>query len=128
MYKNFYKVLKVSEWNRLNSSTFIITDLDKKDGFIHLSLAPQLYITLLTYFGTEDRVVLLKLDYLKIQHQIKFEPSIPSGNRGYRFPHFYGDLNREVVSKVWYLSRGGFEIPLEVMLEAENAANSDGLM
>jgi uncharacterized protein (DUF952 family) len=128
MDKNFYKVLKVSEWEHFNSSELIITDLDKKDGFVHLSLASQLFITLMLYFKTEDRVVLLQLKHIKIQHKLRFELSLSPDERGGRFPHYYGDLNLDAVSKVWYLDRGAFEIPLEILFEVEDNSNSEALL
>ena len=36
-----YKVLTLEEWECAQVSGVIITDLDKKDGFIHLSSATQ---------------------------------------------------------------------------------------
>ena len=43
---NLYKVLTTQEWELANSKGFIITELDNKDGFVHLSSAGQLNMTL----------------------------------------------------------------------------------
>jgi uncharacterized protein (DUF952 family) len=40
------------------------------------------------------------------------------------FPHYYGNLNINAISKTWHLNRGAFEIPIEVMLQAEQSPNS----
>ena len=119
-----YKVLTLDEWESAQNSGVIITELDKKDGFIHLSTATQLNATLSLYFSKEDSVVLLQIDDAKTQDQLRFEASITSGNRSSSFPHYYGDLNTNFVSKIWHLNRGAFEIPIEVMLQAEQGANS----
>jgi len=119
-----YKVLTLEEWERAKASGIIITDLDKKDGFIHLSTATQLNATLSLYFSKEESVVLLQIDHVQTHDQLRFEAPIPPGNRISSFPHYYGDLNTNFVSKIWHLSRGAFEIPIEVMLEAEQGANS----
>ena len=119
-----YKVLTLDEWESAQNSGVIITELDKKDGFIHLSTATQLNATLSLYFSKEESVVLLQIDHAQTQDQLRFEAPIPPGNRTSSFPHYYGDLNTNFVSKIWHLNRGAFEIPIEVMLQAEQGANS----
>jgi len=119
-----YKVLTLDGWEQAKTSGSIITEPDKKDGFIHLSTATQLNATLSLYFAKEESVVLLQVDYLQIHNQLKFEKPIQPGNRSSSFPHYYGDLNTKVIAKIWYLNRGALEIPIEVMLQAEQGSNS----
>ena len=119
-----YKVLAPEEWALAQTSGIIITDLDKKDGFIHLSTAVQLNATLSLYFSKEKSVVLLQIDHAHTHQQLKFEATSTLGNRNSSFPHYYGNLNTNFVSKIWHLNRGAFEIPIEVMLQAEQGANS----
>ena len=119
-----YKVLTPNEWDKAQASGVIITELDIKDGFIHLSTAAQLNATLFLYFAKEESVVLLQVDHSQTHDRIKFEAPIPAGNRSGLFPHYYGDLNIDAVSQVWHLKRGAFEMPIEVMLQAEQGANS----
>ena len=66
----------------------------------------------------------LQIDRAQTNDQLKFEAPIPPGNRTSSFPHYYGDLNTNFVSEIWHLNRGAFEIPIEVMLQAEQGANS----
>ena len=61
-----YKVLKSNEWAKALSTGTIITDLDKRDGFVHLSTASQLAATLSFYFQDSVEVILLQLDLDKI--------------------------------------------------------------
>jgi uncharacterized protein (DUF952 family) len=119
-----YKVLTLDEWESAQNSGVIITELDKKDGFIHLSTATQLNATLSLYFSKEESVVLLQIDHAQTQGQLRFEAPIPPGNRTSSFPHYYGDLNTNFVSRIWHLNRSAFEIPIEVMLQAEQGTNS----
>ena len=114
-----YKVLTIDEWALAQTSGVIITELDKKDGFVHLSTAIQLNATLSLYFSKEESVVLLQIDHTQIHNKLKFEASVPPGNRTSSFPHYYGDLNTKTISNMWNLNRGAFEIPIEVMLQAE---------
>jgi len=119
-----YKVLTLDEWALAQTSGVIISELDKKDGFVHLSTATQLNATLSLYFSKEESVVLLQIDHAKIHNYLKFEVPAPPGNRTSSFPHYYGDLNTNAISKIWNLNRGAFEIPIEVMLQVEQVANS----
>ena len=119
-----YKVLTLNEWEKAQASGVIITELDIKDGFIHLSTAAQLNATLSLYFAKEESVVLQQVDHSQTHDRIKFEAPIPTGNRSGLFPHYYGDLNIDAVSQVWHLKRSAFEMPIEVVLQAEQGANS----
>lgn len=119
-----YKVLTQDEWKQAQISGLIITDLDQKDGFIHLSTATQLNTTLSLYFGKEESVVLLQVDFAKTHEQIKFETPTPPGKRIGSFPHYYGKLSTDLISKIWDLQRGAFDLPIEVMLQAEQPSNS----
>ena len=118
-----YKVLTPEEWSLAQASGVIITELDKKDGFVHLSTATQLNATLSLYFSKEESVVLLQIDNTQIHNKLKFEAPAPPGNRTSSFPHYYGDLNTNFVSEIWHLNRSAFEIPIEVMLQAEQGAD-----
>ena len=124
MDNQIYKVLTLEEWEQAQISGSIITELDKKDGFIHLSTAAQLNATLALYFTKEKTVVLLQIDHSQIRDKLKFESPVPPGNRTGSFPHYYGDLNTNAIYKIWNLDRGAFEIPVEVMLQAEQDPNS----
>ena len=118
-----YKVLTLDEWEQAQASGAIITQLDKEDGFIHLSTAIQLNATLSLYFVKEESVVLLQVEHAQIHDKLKFEVPAPPGNRISSFPHYYGDLNINAISRVWHLKRGAFELPIEIILQAEQEPN-----
>jgi uncharacterized protein (DUF952 family) len=116
---NLYKVLTTQEWELANSKGFIITELDNKDGFVHLSSSKQLASTLSLYFSKFEEVILIQLSYEQIKSNLKLESVGPSSKRSGSFYHLYGDLNIKHACKVWNLNRDAFALPEEVLLQAE---------
>ena len=119
---NLYKILRTDEWELASSSDQIVTDLDTEDGFIHLSTAAQLAGTLSFYFKESDSVFLLQLDLDKIDGEklIFEEPYINEVKRKGSFPHLYSELYTNQISNIWNIKRGAFNLPDEVILQAEN--------
>ena len=111
-----YKVLTLQEWEGASKTGLIITDLDQKDGFIHLSSASQLNATLALYFSQEEQVVLLQIKESEIAKDLAHEIS---DKRGGEFAHLYGELSTKKIAQSWHLDRSAFSIPLDVMLQAE---------
>ena len=124
-----YKVLKSDEWAEASSTGKIITDLDKKDGFIHLSTASQLAATLSFYFQDSEEVILLELDLDKVNtDKLLFEEPFPNqGKRKSAFPHLYSELRTDQIANVWTLERGAFKLPETVLLQSENLLVSEFL-
>ena len=124
-----YKVLKSNEWAEVSSTGKIITDLDKRDGFIHLSTASQLAATLSFYFQDSDEVFLLELDLDKVNtDKLLFEEPFPNqGKRKSAFPHLYSELRTDQIANVWTLERGAFKLPETVLLQSENLLVSEFL-
>ena len=119
---NVYKIMRDKEWEEASLTGSIISDVDKKDGFIHLSTAVQLAATLSFYFKDSEIVFLLQLDLEKIEKdKLIFEAPIPKdGLRKGSFPHLYCELTTDQISKMWTIERGAFSLPQEVILQAEN--------
>ena len=117
-----YKVLKSDEWAEALSTGKIITDLDKRDGFIHLSTASQLAATLFFFFQDSEEVILLQLDLDKInKDKLLYEEPYPNeGKRKSPFPHLYSELRTDQITNIWTIKRGAFDLPEEVLLQAEN--------
>ena len=117
-----YKVLRANEWETASKTGKIITDLDKGDGFIHLSTAVQLAATLSFFFQDSDEVILLQLDLEKLdKDKLLYEEPYPNqGKRKSAFPHLYSELRTDQIANVWILERGAFNLPEEVLLQAEN--------
>ncbi len=111
-----YKVLTLQEWEGASKTGLVITDLDQKDGFIHLSSASQLNVTLALYFSQEEQVVLLQIKESEIAQDLTYEIS---EKRGGKFAHLYGELSTKKISQFWHLDRSAFNLPNDVMLQAE---------
>ena len=119
MTNDVYKILTEEEWRQSKASSKIITKLDLKDGFVHLSTASQLNASLSMYFSNESRVVLAQINLSKIKNNLKYEDASNANYRSGKFPHFYGILNINMILKTWQLERSAFCLPQEVLLQAE---------
>jgi len=114
-----YKVLTLDEWNQAKDSGSIVNDVDKNDGFVHLSTARQLNATLSMYFQDSSKVMLLEVNHNQVKKILKYEPTNSGSSRKGFFYHLYGELLIEYVSKFWLLQRGAFKIPDEILIQAE---------
>jgi len=84
-----------------------VSDLDKSDGFIHLSTSLQVPGTLKRFFADHERVYILRITYKDVESNIKWEDSkgTAPGEVGEEnmFPHLYNGLrlgNAEIESVV----------------------------
>ena len=111
-----YKVLTLGEWEEASKIGQIVTALDQQDGFVHLSSATQLNMTLSLYFSKEEKVILLQINESDIIEDLTYEYA---DKRGGEFAHFYGELSTDKISQSWHIDRSAFNLPEEVMLEAE---------
>ena len=114
--KKVYKVLTIQEWGEASEMGQIVTELDQQDGFVHLSSAAQLNMTLSLYFSDEEKVVLVEINESDIAEGLSYERA---EKRGADFAHYYGELSTDKISQSWYLDRSAFSLPEEVMLTAE---------
>ena len=114
--KKVYKVLTLEEWEEVSKIGQIVTALDQQDGFVHLSSATQLNMTLSLYFLKEEKVVLLQITENDIIEGLAYEYV---DKRGGEFAHYYGELGIENIAQSWLLVRSAFSLPEEVMLDAE---------
>ena len=79
-----------------------LSELDAKDGFIHLSIADQVPGTAGRFCAANDSIWLLKIDFSRIEKDVKWEES--GGNL---FPHVYGPMpGKEEISDVKEFRRG----------------------
>ena len=119
-----YKILTDTEWKDANRLGYVKTDLDDKDGFIHCSTAKQLALTLHLYFKEEKSVVLCEIDDCDLNRSEYFFEKTLSNNRSEQeFPHIYGKLSIEQISKTWKLEKEAFQIPEDILLELEKEDN-----
>ena len=115
-----YKILTDTEWKDANRLGYVKTDLDDKDGFIHCSTAKQLALTLHLYFKEEKSVVLCEIDECDLnKSEYFFEKTLSNNRSEQEFPHIYGKLSIEQISKTWKLEKEAFQIPEDILLELE---------
>ena len=118
-----FKILTKEEWSDALKHGYVKTEIDKNDGFIHFSTSKQLAKTLRLYFNDIDEIVLLQINEEKIQSDLVYEQS-DSNNRVGKFPHLYGKLSIKDILNTWNIKRNAFELPLEVLGEAEKNSKS----
>ena len=113
-----FKILEHKEWFN-NEEEYKGSLIDLKDGFIHLSTKNQIYETCKKHFFGRENLIVMYFKIKDLGNNLKWEKS----RNNDLFPHYYGDLDTKSISKIWHLSRGAFEIPIEVMLQAEDNPN-----
>ncbi|GAA5823893.1 hypothetical protein JCM11251_003335 [Rhodosporidiobolus azoricus] len=94
--------------------TFVLSELDAKDGYIHLSTVPQLSRTLNRFFANDPAVVLLKMEYKRLSgwKVVRWEPA-----GGSLFPHLYAQLEGENVESFLDLNKEEGEAAWDKALE-----------
>ena len=84
-----YKVVAADAWAAAEASGLYAGSADdKRDGFIHLSAAPQLQGTLAKHFRGQNNLLLVAFDTASLGPELKFEAS----RGGDLFPHLYSTL------------------------------------
>jgi uncharacterized protein (DUF952 family) len=97
-----YKICPAAEWTQaLERHRYDGSPLDRKDGFIHFSRAPQVAGTLAKYYAGANDLVLVAIDETGLE-DLRSEPS----RDGELFPHLYGTLAMRHVVWVKPLTRG----------------------
>jgi uncharacterized protein (DUF952 family) len=92
-----FKILPANEWRQAESAgQFSGSELDRQDGFIHLSAAHQVQTTADRYFAGHNKLVLLTVDADSLGADLRWEVS----RGGQLFPHYYGILKRSHVISV----------------------------
>ena len=87
--KYIFKIIDIDEWQKVkDSSAYSGSSKDIEDGFIHFSGEDQVKGTLEKYYSKQEKLVLLKVETLKLDHLIWEQAS--DGNM---FPHLYSLLD-----------------------------------
>ncbi|MBR0551523.1 DUF952 domain-containing protein [Stakelama marina] len=88
-----YKVLTDEQMQALEADRFEGAEIDKKDGYIHLSTADQLTETVDKHFEGQTDLWIAEVDLEVVGTQIRWEES----RGGQKFPHLYGKLRLDTV-------------------------------
>ena len=75
-----YKVLNAEDC-KPQASGMIHTAVDRADGFVHLSTAAQLPLTLARYFSHAEQVMLIAVGPKVLAEKLRFETAVGSASR-----------------------------------------------
>ena len=87
-----------------SSWEFPQTEVDARDGYVHLSTSEQLPGTLSRFYGSDDTVQLIKVDYKRLSSFkiVKWEQASSGGV----YPHLYAILEGGYVIGLKVVARG----------------------
>jgi uncharacterized protein (DUF952 family) len=89
-----YKLLPAADWaEAVPAGAYHGSEVDHRDGFIHLSGADQVVETAARHFAGQCGLVLLAVDPDRLGPALRWEVS----RGGARFPHLYGPLPVDAV-------------------------------
>ncbi len=94
--RKVFKICEKDEWENLKQSDFFEgSQIDKNDGFIHLSTSKQLRGTFGKYYKSKSQLYLLKVntDDLNLVWEVSRNKQL--------FPHLYEPLPVSAVAKVY---------------------------
>ncbi len=95
MHDVVFKILTTLQWQQLQATGRLGGSPDDlRDGFIHLSTAPQLPGTLAKHFAGQTGLICVAIETVELGAGLRWEPS----REGQLFPHFHGTLHLTAVS------------------------------
>ncbi|MCI2399167.1 DUF952 domain-containing protein [Aliiroseovarius subalbicans] len=108
-----YKIFRAPEWAELQTAGETLgAPVDRADGYVHISTATQVAETAAKHFADEADLVLLALDSIALEQDLKWEVS----RGGAKFPHLYRALRMDDV--LWHrplpLGNDGHEFPKDM--------------
>jgi uncharacterized protein (DUF952 family) len=94
--KMLYHVVNETYWNTFKKSALYFSETFDAECFIHLSEASQVKGVLERYYKNQQNLLVLCIEKEKLTSKLIYEKAT---NDEY-FPHLYGGLNIEAVSKI----------------------------
>lgn len=92
-----YKIMPRQDWETAQANgTYEGSEVDRRDGFIHLSAARQVRATAQKHFSGQSDLLLVAVTEEALGQSLKWEAS----RGGELFPHIYGTLPLNAVSEV----------------------------
>ncbi|AST91188.1 MULTISPECIES: DUF952 domain-containing protein [Sutcliffiella] len=108
-------IIDKQEWSKAVTKGIYIPSSLESDGFIHCSTSEQTVDVANYLFKGRSGLVLLCIDSDKVGAKIIYEDLYETGKL---FPHIYGPLNIDAVTKVIHFtpnSDGTFDLPKELV-------------
>jgi uncharacterized protein (DUF952 family) len=90
--QRIYHIAEPERWRTSADSGMYASPSLASEGFIHCSFAHQVQRSLDRFFADADSVIILEIDPLLLQGELRFEPADDD-----TFPHLYGELNVDAV-------------------------------
>jgi uncharacterized protein (DUF952 family) len=98
-----YKILRAEEWTALQKvGRSDGSSDDVRDGYVHLSTAPQVPETLARHFEGEEGLWILEIEEAALGSDLRWEPA----RDGDPFPHLYRALELRDVQRAEPVHRG----------------------
>ena len=98
-----YRLLGAAEWQRAQAAgSFLGTEHDRRDGFIHFSTAEQVAETATRYYAGQAALLLVGVSVPALGDALRWEPS----RGGALFPHLYASLPVGAVVRIEELTLG----------------------
>jgi len=95
--KMIYRLLSADEWRRAAAAgSFVGTEHDVRDGFIHFSTAAQVAETAARHYAKRPGLLLLGVRVEALGAALRWEPS----RGGALFPHLYAALPARAVTRL----------------------------
>ncbi|MBP9175765.1 MAG: DUF952 domain-containing protein, partial [Rhizobiales bacterium] len=92
-----YKIMPRQDWETAQANgIYEGSEVDRRDGFIHLSAARQVRATAQKHFSGQSDLLLVAVTEEALGQSLKWEAS----RGGELFPHIYGNLPLNAVSEV----------------------------
>lgn len=107
-------IIEKEDWNKVENEEFYAPSSLELEGFIHCSTKEQVVIVANSFFKGHTNLLLLCIDSNKVDAKIVYEDLVDMGTM---FPHIYGPLNIDAVSKVIVFNSshdGSFQLPEEL--------------
>lgn len=100
-----YRLATPDEWLAAQANGVVpARDIDRRDGYIHLSTRGQALETARLHFAAAPALLALEIPFAAVAGDVRFEPA---PKRGADFPHLYGVLRADHVARAIRLERDG---------------------
>ncbi|RJP47473.1 MAG: DUF952 domain-containing protein [Anaerolineaceae bacterium] len=96
--KPILHITQKSAWETAQTNGFYSAPSLETEGFIHCSMPAQVVATAERFYAGQHGLVLLVIDASRIQAEVKFEAGTDKPDE--LFPHIYGTLNLDAVTRV----------------------------
>ena len=91
-------ITQKSAWETAQQNGFYSAPSLATEGFIHCSMPAQVVATAERFYAGQSGLVLLVIDSERVQAEVKYEAGTDKPDE--LFPHIYGTLNLDAVTRV----------------------------